>query len=41
MLEQHKTLLTQHYPDCPPLRALMRKIDAAIGYLGAWDDPKV
>jgi hypothetical protein len=29
-------LLVEHYPDCPPLRALLKKVSAAIGSLQAW-----
>lgn len=29
-LERAKTLLVQHYPDCAPLRAMIKNIDAAI-----------
>ncbi len=31
-----KTLLGKHYPECPPLRSLMRKLDAAIKSLQSW-----
>lgn len=31
-----KGLLTQHYPDCPPLRVLLKKLDAAQTSLQAW-----
>jgi hypothetical protein len=30
-------LVTEHYPDCPPLRSLRRKVDAAIESLLCWD----
>ena len=33
-LEHAKQLLTQHYPDCAPLRAMLKNIDAAIQSLG-------
>lgn len=35
-LGRAKQILTQHYPDCPPLRALMKKLDAAIGSMQTW-----
>lgn len=35
-LEQVKQILTQHYPDSPPLRALMKKVDASIGSMQTW-----
>lgn len=31
-----KLLLVQHYPDCPPLRSLLKKVDAAIKSLQSW-----
>ena len=36
LLRALKQILTQHYPDCPPLRALMKKLDAAIGSMQTW-----
>jgi hypothetical protein len=33
-LEHAKRVLAQHYPDCAPLRAVLRSIDAAIRLLG-------
>lgn len=35
-LEQVKQILTQHYPDSPPLRALMKKLDTAITSMQTW-----
>lgn len=35
-LRQVKVILSQHYPDCPPLRSLLAKIDSAIGSLDSW-----
>ena len=35
-LEQVKQILAQHYPDSPPLRALMKKLDASIGSMQTW-----
>ncbi|RUP25391.1 DUF5623 domain-containing protein [Curvibacter gracilis] len=35
-LEQVKQILSQHYPDSPPLRALTKKLDAAIGSMQTW-----
>lgn len=34
-LESAKTVLSRHYPDCAPLRALLRKMDKAIAALHA------
>lgn len=31
-----KGILTQHYPDCPPLRSLLKKLDAAQKSLQTW-----
>lgn len=35
-LNQAKQMLSAHYPDCPPLRSLLRKIDAAQESLQSW-----
>lgn len=35
-LEQVKQILAQHYPDSPPLRALMKKLDTAITSMKTW-----
>ncbi|WP_241388424.1 DUF5623 domain-containing protein [Pseudomonas aeruginosa] len=35
-LAQVKTLLGEHYPDCPPLRSLLKKVDAAVTSLQSW-----
>lgn len=35
-LERAKQILGVHYPDSPPLRALMKKLDAAIGSMQTW-----
>jgi hypothetical protein len=35
-LEQVKQILARHYPDSPPLRALMKKLDASIGSMQTW-----
>lgn len=35
-MERVKQILAQHYPDSPPLRALMKKVDAAIGSMQTW-----
>lgn len=35
-LTEVKKLLGQHYPDCPPLRSLLNKVDAAVKSLQAW-----
>jgi hypothetical protein len=35
-LEQVKTLLSDHYHDCKPLRVLLSKVDAAIAGLERW-----
>jgi len=35
-LEKVKQILAQHYPDSPPLRALTKKLDAAMGSLQTW-----
>jgi hypothetical protein len=29
--------LTRHYPECPPLRTLLKKVDLAIASLHAWE----
>lgn len=31
-----KKLLGEHYPDCPPLRSLLKKVDAAVKSLQRW-----
>lgn len=35
-LNQAKRVLSTHYPDCPPLRSLLKKIDAAHKSLQTW-----
>ncbi|KVN38427.1 hypothetical protein WT11_05850 [Burkholderia stagnalis] len=35
-LTQAKKLLGEHYPDCPPLRVLLKKVDAAVKSLQDW-----
>jgi len=30
-------LLDQHYPDCPPLRSLLKKMDNAVKSLRDWE----
>lgn len=35
-MERVKQILAHHYPDSPPLRALMKKLDAAIGSMQTW-----
>jgi len=35
-LAQVKKILSEHYPDCPPLRVLLKKTDAAIKSLQNW-----
>lgn len=35
-LTQAKLLLSEHYPDCPPLRSLLKKVDVAIKSLQDW-----
>jgi hypothetical protein len=35
-LEQVKTLLTSHYPDCVPLRNMLKQADLAIASLKSW-----
>jgi hypothetical protein len=35
-LVQVKRLLGDHYPDCPPLTALLKKVDAAIKSMRRW-----
>ncbi|MNQ75958.1 hypothetical protein D3C85_907740 [compost metagenome] len=35
-LAQVKKLLGEHYPDCPPLRSLLKKVDAAATSLQNW-----
>ena len=35
-LDRAKQILAEHYPDSAPLRALMKKLDAAIGSMQAW-----
>lgn len=32
-----KKLLCEHYPDCPPLRALLRKVDGGVRSLQSWN----
>ncbi len=36
-LAQAKILLGEHYPDCPPLRSMLKKVDAAIKSLQDWN----
>lgn len=36
-LDEVKTTLTKHYPECPPLRALLKKADLAITSLRTWN----
>jgi len=31
-----KKILGKHYPDCSPLRTLLKKVDAAVGSLTSW-----
>jgi Domain of unknown function (DUF5623) len=35
-LERAKQILTQHYPDSSPLRALVKKLDAAVVSMQSW-----
>jgi hypothetical protein len=35
-LVQVKKLLGEHYPDCPPLRSLLKKADTAVKSLQSW-----
>jgi hypothetical protein len=35
-LAQAKKILTEHYPDCPPLRSLLQKMDRAVNSLQSW-----
>lgn len=35
-LRDVQTILSRHYPDSAPLRAILKKIDAAIGSLASW-----
>jgi len=35
-LTKARKLLNQHYPDCPPLRSLLKKMDAAVKSLRNW-----
>ena len=35
-LAQVKKILGKHYPDCSPLRTLLKKVDAAVGSLTSW-----
>jgi hypothetical protein len=35
-LAQVKNILGKHYPDCSPLRMLLKKVDAAVGSLTSW-----
>ena len=35
-LMQAAKLLDEHYPDCPPLRLLLKKMDAAVKSLQSW-----
>lgn len=35
-LERVKQILAQHYPDSPPLRTLLKKLDASIGSMQTW-----
>mgnify|MGYP001195841085 CR=1 FL=1 len=36
-LAHAKKLLGEHYPDCPPLRSLLKKVDAAVKSLRDWN----
>lgn len=35
-LARVKTTLAKHYPDCAPLRAMLKRVDAAIASLQSW-----
>jgi hypothetical protein len=35
-LEKVKQILSKHYPDSPPLRALMKRLDGAIKSMQTW-----
>ncbi len=35
-LERVKQILSSHYPDCPPLRSLVGKVDSAIKSMQTW-----
>lgn len=35
-LAHAKKLLGEHYPDCPPLRSLLKKVDSAVRSLQSW-----
>ncbi len=35
-LNRVKQMLRSHYPDCPPLRSLLNKVDAAVKSLQTW-----
>jgi hypothetical protein len=35
-LAQVKIILGEHYPDCPPLRTLFKKVDATVKSLTSW-----
>ncbi len=35
-LVQVKQILEQHYPECPPLKSLLRKVDSAVKSLQSW-----
>jgi hypothetical protein len=35
-LNQVKSTLAKHYPDCAPLRAMLKRADAAIASLQTW-----
>lgn len=35
-LAKVRKLLGEHYPDCPPLRTLLKKVDAALKSLQSW-----
>lgn len=35
-LTQVKKLLSEHYPECPPLRSLLKKVDGATASLQSW-----
>lgn len=36
-LTHAKEVLGEHYPDCPPLRSLLKKVDAAVKSLRDWN----
>lgn len=35
-LERVKQILGKHYPDCPPLRTLLKKVDSAVNSMRTW-----